>query len=302
MFPRPLRSGPSASGARRDAPIRSGVERGALLAVVDDEQQMVVPHALEAGTGNRARAHGRIADQHAPRLDALDHDKVVVTVLAQQHDGGQVGILQRIQRLLEAVRLEALRLEIALDVEQREPLAPDLLLVAMPVHGLEHDLFADRIAVLVRQQRRHRGRAAAEIEALPDRAQEAHLLHARDRHGVQRAARARHVDRAGARRCRHHQRRQRPCHRQQRRPPHPTHGVIPVARSGPELHVDDGGVLDQHVRAGVLDDRGNPARIGERAVAHDVRPVATLMAALSVTVPDSLASLTVWYSGCVPPR
>ena len=168
---------------------------------MDDEQQMVVPHVLETRTWDRACAHGRIAHQHTPFLHALDHHEVVIAVLAQQHDGRQVGAVQCIQRLLETIGLEALRHQIAFDVEQRKAFSPDLLLVAIEIHGLEHRLLTHRIAVLVSQQRRHGSRTATEVEALMDRAQETRLPHARDRHVVGRAARTEHVDRTGE--CRH---------------------------------------------------------------------------------------------------
>ena len=60
----------------------------------------------------------RIADQHPVTVHALDHDKMVITVLHHQHNGGNLGFLQFGQGQFITIGKKAARLQEALHVQQ----------------------------------------------------------------------------------------------------------------------------------------------------------------------------------------
>jgi len=194
---------------------------------------------------------------HAAVAQALDHDEMVVAVLVDERDGGDAGRRELLERGFEAVRLEPVGLEVALHVEQRETLVLDLVLVTRLVHGLEDGLLAHRVTVVVGQERGKRGGTAAEIELLTFRREETPFLHADRGHGED------PVDFDGT-----SPRGPSPQGRQEATGQHESCGLHVVHLL--HLHVDDRGVLDEHVVATVLDHGGQPRGTCERAFADDV--------------------------------
>src|SRR5690606_2991159 len=160
----------------------------------------VVPQALEVAAPDRARAARRVAHQHAAVAQALDHDEVPVTAVVEQDDRRQALLEQLVQRQFEAVGLEAVRLQVATHVEQGESLLADPRLVAVGVHLLEDIGLGDRVSVLVGEQGRGRGRAAAEVVLLRHRGPEPRLLEAGQLDRVTAAVGHAHAHRAGMRR------------------------------------------------------------------------------------------------------
>src|SRR3546814_6629770 len=98
-----------------------------------------------------------------------------------------------------AVGLVPLRLQIAAYVEQRESLLADSRLVAVVVHVAEHLRLGDRLAVLVRQQRRDRRRTATEVTLLRHGGLEPRFLEAGHVDRVAAAVRHAQAERAGLR-------------------------------------------------------------------------------------------------------
>src|SRR5690606_32629768 len=185
---------------RRGAPVARLVEGRQVAPVVHHEQHPVVPQALEVAAPDRARATRRVAHQHAAVAQALDHDEVPVTAVVEQDDRRQALLEQLVQRQFEAVGLEAVRFQVAAHVEQGESLLADPRLVAVGVHLLEDIGFGDRVSVLVGEQGRGRGRAAAEVVLLRHRGPEPRLLEAGQLDRVTAAVGHAHAHRAGMRR------------------------------------------------------------------------------------------------------
>src|SRR6185437_8569279 len=177
----------------RGAPIVAAVENREIAAVADQEQQMVLPQFFEFGLRDRARALGRIADQHASGGQALDHHEMVITVFVDQHDGRQVRPLQLVQRRDEAVGFEPACHQEALDVQQRKTFLRDLRAIAVREHRRERRLLAHRIVVLVGQQRGDRRRSATEVVLLVDGVAEAQFLERGDGHAIVAARDAREL-------------------------------------------------------------------------------------------------------------
>src|SRR5690348_7699207 len=184
----------SQSRHRRGAPIVAAVEDRKITVVVDHEQQMVLPLLFEARARHRARAPGWITDQDTPVSQALDHHEVAITALVHQHDGRQVFGFELVQGHHEAVRVESARSQEPLDVQQRKTLPGDPGAISVRIHLRERRLLADRIAVLVRQQRGDRRGAATEVVLLVDRVVEARFLQAGHADVVVAARKARHLD------------------------------------------------------------------------------------------------------------
>src|SRR3546814_5674493 len=106
----------------------------------------------------RSRTARRVAHEHAPAAQPLDHHEMAVAAVVEQHDRGQAFLEELVDRQHEADGLVPLRLKIAAYVDQRGSLLADSRLVAVVVHVAEHLRLGDRPAVLVRQPRRDRRR------------------------------------------------------------------------------------------------------------------------------------------------
>ena len=116
--------------------------------------------------------------------ESLDDDEVVVAVVVDENDRRNADARQLVERCLEAVRLEAVRFQIALHVEQREALFLDLFLFAVREHLFEHGLFVDRETVVVGEQRRQRRGSAAEVVLLAHHGAKARFLDAGRGHRI----------------------------------------------------------------------------------------------------------------------
>src|SRR3546814_288187 len=184
---------------RRDPPVARLVEIGQFAPVVHDEQHVVVPQPPEVAACERARTARRVAHEHAPAAQPLDHHEMAVAAVVEQHDRRQAFLEELVDRQHEAVGLVPLRLQIAAYVEQRESLLADSRLVAVVVHVAEHLRLGDRLAVLVRQQRRDRRRTATEVTLLRHGGLEPRFLEAGHVDRVAAAVRHAQAERAGLR-------------------------------------------------------------------------------------------------------
>src|SRR5690606_33303395 len=123
-----------------------------------------------------ASAQRRVAERDARAVQAFEDDEVPVSLVVDERDGRHSDPGELVERDLDAVGDIAGVLEIALHVEQREALAPDLRLIARRVHPLEDLDLVDRLPVVVGEQRRDRGGPAAEIVLLVQRRAEGDLM------------------------------------------------------------------------------------------------------------------------------
>src|SRR5690554_3679330 len=157
--------------------------RPPLIQVTADHERRTIPVLFKFLQAVGFQAPGGVTHQHFLLADALNHHKMPVTAKGYQRNHRHPHLLaDTCQRHSETVGLIALGFKVTLHVQHREAFLAYLVLVCQRQHIGKDFLLGDRPAVVERQQRRQRSRAAAKIVLLTQHVSETLVLKAADRY------------------------------------------------------------------------------------------------------------------------